>query len=52
MLSAVEGCQASNQVKVTFTHWDMRCNGAMRTLLSSTIALITTAIALLNWMKT
>lgn len=41
----VEGCQFPNQVKVTFTHWDMRCNGAYRNLISLPMALATLIIS-------
>ncbi|CAL8086508.1 unnamed protein product [Orchesella dallaii] len=47
----VEGCQSSNQVKVTYTHWGMRCNGAMKTALSSTFAILTVLLSLMNWFK-
>jgi len=30
----LEPCQTPNQVRVTFTHWDMRCNGTTKTLIS------------------
>lgn len=47
----VEPCQSPNQVKVTFTHSGMRCNGAIRTMFSSSIAFIAILITLMNWIS-
>jgi len=49
---SVEGCQYSNQVKVTFTHWDMRCNSSFRNIVSLPVALTTLIISLFFWNKT
>jgi len=48
----IDGCQSSNQVKVTYTHWGMRCNGAMKTALSTSFAILTVLLSLMNWFKT
>jgi len=46
---SIEGCQTKSDVKVTFTHWDMRCNGAMGILTSLPMATFTAIISLLIW---
>ncbi|CAG7834948.1 unnamed protein product [Allacma fusca] len=44
-------CQYSDQVKVTFSHWDMRCNTAVHTLVSLPGLFITLLMSVVTFCK-
>ncbi|CAG7727555.1 unnamed protein product, partial [Allacma fusca] len=47
----VDDCQYADQVKVTFSHWDMRCNTAVHNLVSMPGLFITLLMSVVTFYK-